>query len=51
MIMEIEFKEHDMTAFKTANVILHAFDWPYALVAQRADEIVVAGYKLSLIHI
>lgn len=49
MIMEIEFKEHDMTAFKTANVILHAFDWPYALVAQRADEIFAAGYKSVLV--
>ncbi|MCG9677479.1 alpha-amylase family protein [Vibrio sp. Isolate24] len=38
-----------MNVFKTANVILHAFDWPYALVAQRADEITAAGYKSVLV--
>lgn len=34
---------------KHSNVILHAFDWPYALVAQRAKEIRAAGYQTVLI--
>ncbi|WP_295891406.1 alpha-amylase family protein [uncultured Vibrio sp.] len=32
-----------------ANVILHAFDWPYALVTERADAIAGAGYKSVLV--
>lgn len=31
------------------DVILHAFDWPYALVEQRACEIQQAGYKYVLV--
>ncbi|CAM4197076.1 alpha-amylase family protein [Vibrio agarivorans] len=34
---------------KHSNVILHAFDWPYSLVAQRAEEIRAAGYKTVLV--
>ncbi|MEZ8824389.1 alpha-amylase family glycosyl hydrolase [Vibrio amylolyticus] len=32
-----------------ANVILHAFDWPYALVTERANAIASAGYKSVLV--
>ncbi|MGC9404268.1 alpha-amylase family glycosyl hydrolase [Vibrio genomosp. F10 str. 9ZC157] len=32
-----------------ANVILHAFDWPYALVKERSEAIAKAGYKSVLI--
>ncbi|MGV2987728.1 alpha-amylase family glycosyl hydrolase [Vibrio sp. E150_011] len=32
-----------------SNVILHAFDWPYALVAERAEEIKTLGYKTVLV--
>ncbi|MGF1696529.1 alpha-amylase [Vibrio lamellibrachiae] len=32
-----------------ANVILHAFDWPYALVEKRVEEIASAGYKTVLV--
>ncbi|MGR5175640.1 alpha-amylase family protein [Vibrio mediterranei] len=32
-----------------SNVILHAFDWPYALVTERAEEIKAAGYKTVLV--
>lgn len=34
---------------KHSNVILHAFDWPYSLVAQRAKEIRAAGYQTVLV--
>ncbi|WP_282175516.1 alpha-amylase family protein [Vibrio nereis] len=33
----------------TTDVVLHAFDWPYALIASRAEEIVQAGYKYVLV--
>lgn len=33
----------------TTDVVLHAFDWPYALIASRAEEIVRAGYKYVLV--
>ncbi|MCK6263750.1 alpha-amylase family protein [Vibrio sp. ZSDE26] len=32
-----------------ANVILHAFDWPYALVGERAKAISEGGYKSVLV--
>lgn len=32
-----------------SNVILHAFDWPYALVTERAQEIKASGYKTVLV--
>ena len=33
----------------TTDVVLHAFDWPYALIASRAEEIAQAGYKYVLV--
>ena len=32
-----------------ANVILHAFDWPYALITERAEAIANVGYKSVLV--
>lgn len=32
-----------------SNVILHAFDWPYALVTERAAQIAAMGYKSVLV--
>ncbi|MCW8345751.1 alpha-amylase family glycosyl hydrolase [Vibrio sp. ZSDZ65] len=37
------------SALSQSNVILHAFDWPYALVTERAQEIKAAGYKTILV--
>ncbi|MCG9626871.1 alpha-amylase family protein [Vibrio mediterranei] len=37
------------TTNNQSNVILHAFDWPYALVAQRAKEIKELGYQTVLV--
>lgn len=34
---------------KHSNVILHAFDWPYSLVAKRASQIRAAGYQTVLV--
>ncbi|WP_261818025.1 alpha-amylase family protein [Vibrio gallicus] len=33
----------------TSDVILHAFDWPYSMVAQQAKYIVELGYKTVLV--
>ncbi len=38
-----------MMNVKPTDVILHAFDWPYKLVAQRAEQIAKAGYKAVLV--
>lgn len=38
-----------MSLHQPTDVILHAFDWPYALVAERASAIFEAGYKAVLI--
>lgn len=38
-----------MMNVKPTDVILHAFDWPYKLVAQRAEKIAQAGYKAVLV--
>ncbi|MFB9136547.1 alpha-amylase family protein [Vibrio olivae] len=38
-----------MTSVTHANVILHAFDWPYHLVATRAKQIADMGYKSVLV--
>jgi alpha-amylase len=38
-----------MMNVKSTDVILHAFDWPYQLVAQRAEKIAKAGYKAVLV--
>ncbi len=32
-----------------SNVILHAFDWPYALITERAKELAELGYKSVLV--
>ncbi|GAL16950.1 glycosidase [Vibrio maritimus] len=37
------------TTTSQSNVILHAFDWPYALVTERAQEIKACGYKTVLV--
>ncbi len=37
------------TTNNQSNVILHAFDWPYALVAERAKEIKDLGYQTVLV--
>ncbi len=34
---------------KSTDVILHAFDWPYELVTQRAEQIAAIGYKSVLV--
>ena len=34
---------------QATDVVLHAFDWPYELVTQRAEQIAQAGYKSVLI--
>lgn len=34
---------------KASDVILHAFDWPYLMVAERAQEIAELGYKTVLV--
>ncbi|NCO46794.1 MAG: alpha-amylase, partial [Vibrio sp.] len=38
-----------MTNVQPTDVILHAFDWPYRLVAERAEQIFQLGYKTVLI--
>ncbi len=38
-----------MFTSNATDVILHAFDWPYSLVTQRAEQIARAGYKHVLI--
>jgi len=38
-----------MCTSHATDVILHAFDWPYALVEQRARQIQQAGYKYVLV--
>ncbi len=38
-----------MSFHQPTDVILHAFDWPYSLVAKRASEIHQAGYKAVLV--
>lgn len=38
-----------MSLSAATDVILHAFDWPYTLVAQRAEQIAQAGYKTVLV--
>ncbi|MCL9780615.1 alpha-amylase family protein [Vibrio sp. S4M6] len=38
-----------MSRTKNTNVILHAFDWPYRLVAEHAEKIAQSGYKSVLI--
>lgn len=38
-----------MNMSHTTDVILHAFDWPYAMVEQRARQIQQAGYKCVLV--
>lgn len=38
-----------MLTAQSTDVILHAFDWPYTLVAQRAEAIDRAGYKSVLV--
>jgi alpha-amylase len=38
-----------MMNVKSTDVILHAFDWPYQLVAKRAKQIAQAGYKAVLV--
>ncbi len=38
-----------MSRYQPTDVILHAFDWPYALVTERASAIYEAGYKAVLI--
>lgn len=38
-----------MMNIKPTDVILHAFDWSYQLVAQRAEQIAKAGYKAVLV--
>ncbi len=38
-----------MSHYQATDVILHAFDWPYALVTERVSEIVKAGYKAVLV--
>jgi len=38
-----------MSEFQPTDVILHAFDWPYSLVAERATAIYEAGYKAVLV--
>ncbi|GAM63265.1 glycosidase [Vibrio ishigakensis] len=34
---------------QASDVILHAFDWPYLMVAERAEEIAKLGYKTVLV--
>jgi len=38
-----------MSIHKPTDVILHAFDWPYSLVTERAEDIYQAGYKAVLV--
>ncbi|MEO0491762.1 MAG: hypothetical protein AAFZ49_19745, partial [Cyanobacteria bacterium J06659_2] len=38
-----------MTDPASADVILHAFDWSYATVAERAPDIAAAGYGAVLV--
>lgn len=38
-----------MTNVQSTDVILHAFDWPYRLVAERAEQIFKLGYKTVLV--
>ncbi|MFB9215734.1 alpha-amylase family protein [Vibrio sinaloensis] len=38
-----------MFTSQATDVVLHAFDWPYELVTQRAKQIAQAGYKSVLI--
>ncbi|WP_136487429.1 alpha-amylase family glycosyl hydrolase [Vibrio sp. H11] len=38
-----------MNSVQPTDVILHAFDWPYGLVTQRADLIRQSGYKAVLV--
>ncbi|WP_428773461.1 alpha-amylase family protein [Vibrio sp.] len=38
-----------MTHSNHTDVILHTFDWPYAMIAERAGEIHQAGYKSVLV--
>ncbi|WP_275724494.1 alpha-amylase family glycosyl hydrolase [Vibrio furnissii] len=38
-----------MISSHPTDVILHAFDWPYSLIAERAETIEQAGYKAVLV--
>ncbi|UUM32126.1 alpha-amylase family glycosyl hydrolase [Vibrio japonicus] len=38
-----------MFTSNATDVVLHAFDWPYALVTERAKAIALAGYKYVLV--
>lgn len=38
-----------MISSHPTDVILHAFDWPYSLITERAGVIEQAGYKAVLV--